>query len=510
MSSDFRILVVLPNNLGDVLMATPALEGRKKKYPRSHLTFLVEEGFEGSLVNNPFIDRIFLFDRKTIRNLLLKDNWKNALNILKETLGELNTHPFDLIINLSQHQYTSYLVSLVHAEVKYGQYFLSEGNHAIKDSWTQYLYTIPFARRFNSLHAVDIYRRIAQAMSHHGGYTISLSTKEKEKAQKYLTGIGIDLSSEKIIVMQPGAALASKRWPERHFIALGQLLAQSGWQIIISGAISETELALRVQRGIGKNCFSTAGDTDFRQAIANLSFAKGCITGDTALMHAAAALNVKTYSLFGATNPVETGPYGDGHFIFSGDCSQKPCFLNQCDTMECMNNINPETVFSCIQGCTLPLFNECTTYRTSLKKNEDYFFEPVNSNGFLYYSTEGASLTKRAFGEKVNLGTAQNDELTKCSLDSQKTVNIITEMEHLLSEYLNTKNKLLIKTFEKKKKDLLELPGIAQFWTALLNIRLNSIPLLNLIDGINMSIQACRTTKEQINFALSSTDNPMS
>ena len=49
MSKPHKILVILPNNLGDIIMTTPALEGLKSKYPDSEITFFEEEGFEGGI-----------------------------------------------------------------------------------------------------------------------------------------------------------------------------------------------------------------------------------------------------------------------------------------------------------------------------------------------------------------------------------------------------------------------------------------------------------------------------
>ena len=86
---------------------------------------------------------------------------------------------FDKIINLCQIPYISHLMPLLNAHSVVGQQMLPEGNHAIEDLWSLYLYAIPFARRYNSFHAVDLYRRIAD-VSHHEGYHINLTDEEKE------------------------------------------------------------------------------------------------------------------------------------------------------------------------------------------------------------------------------------------------------------------------------------------------------------------------------------------
>ena len=56
--------------------------------------------------------------------------------------------------------------------------------------------------------------------------------------------------------------------------------------------------------------------------------------------------------------------------------------------------------------------------------------------------------------------------------------------------------------FEQIRHEAARIGGIAEFWSALLNIRLNSVPLLDPVAGIDGSISACRDTREQIAAAL--------
>jgi len=62
-----KILVMLPNNLGDVIMATPVLEGLRSKYPECRCAYFVEEGFEVGIENNPHCDEIIKFPRKKLK-----------------------------------------------------------------------------------------------------------------------------------------------------------------------------------------------------------------------------------------------------------------------------------------------------------------------------------------------------------------------------------------------------------------------------------------------------------
>lgn len=503
MSEPFKILVILPNNLGDIIMATPVLEGLKAKYPDSYITFFAEEGFEGGVVNNPHIDNIFLFKRKAIRDSFLKEQWEAGSREFIGIIEQLKNSQYDLLINLSQHSYTSNLVPLINAKKVIGCRFLQEGNDSLEGEWTHYLYAIPFARRYNLLHVADVYRRIAGVNFHHGGYTIRITDSEKEEARRYLQEIGVDIKSKRIIAFQPGAAFAAKRWPVEHYVRLGQMLTQKGWQIIISGAPPEKESALNIQKEIGKNSYNTAGDTNFRQAIVNLCFTRGCVTGDTALMHAASALNVKTYAFFGTTSPLETGPYGDGHYIFTGKCVEKPCFCDTCKSMLCMKSILPETVFSCIENGTIPAQPKCDIYKTSTKENDDYTLIPAFSDVTSYYNTTGALLTKKVFEDKPFSEDYLQEDLEICKEESQKFIEIVTGMEQKLHSFLKIKDIKLVRDFERSKDDLSTLSGIGSFWSALLNLKLNSVPMLDPIEGARISASVCSETIKQVQKAIS-------
>jgi heptosyltransferase-1 len=348
-----KTLVILPNNLGDVIMALPVLEGLKKKDPDTHLTFFVEEGFEAGLVNSLFCDRIFRFNRKAIRDHALNADWRRATVFLKETVQVLADERIDKVINLSQHPYTSYLTTLLACANSVGRHYLRDGNHALGDPWSQYLYAIPFARACNGLHATDVYCRIAGVVSPPSRTVIHLDDDEQSRAQAFLAANGLRPGAEPIMVLQPGAAYGAKRWPLEHFAVLGSKLALDGSRIIVTGAPAEQELALALGARIGNRALVTAGKVTFRETMAFLPFVSGCVTGDTAIMHAAAGLDLKVYALFGPTNPVETGPYGEGHHVFFGRCAKRPCFCMDCKNTFCMKSIGPDLVYSTIKGATV-------------------------------------------------------------------------------------------------------------------------------------------------------------
>ncbi|MCU0610092.1 MAG: hypothetical protein MUF22_10045 [Chitinispirillaceae bacterium] len=496
-----KILVMLPNNLGDVLMACPVVEALKNKYPDSHITFFVEEGFEGGLENSRFCDRIFRFNRKAIRNAARTRDWQKALDALRETVASLGG--FDRVINLSQHPYVAFVVSLLSCKDTVGQEFLRAGNHAVNDKWSQYLYAIPFARRYNRLHATDIYRKIAGAglANQRSCEPVTFLDEERAAAEKFLTdqgrsAIGWD-HTKPIMILQPGAAIASKRWPIEHFIALGKLLVGDGYRIVVTGAPAEVDLAKALAAQLKTATIVTAGLISFRQTIAILPSVQGCVTGDTAIMHAAALLGRRVYALFGSTSPVETGPYGEGHCVFAGRCTNRPCFCAECKTHLCMRSILPEDVHAVIQGLSYANAH-CDIYRTSFDTSGLFTCKPVLQKGVPYYDTDGAEISRRIVEpEYIPQVTEKSLDLIR---ESDRFCEALDSLSTDLLEYAQQHDPAAIRRYEEARKNL-SGEDINGFWSAMLNLRLNSVPLIDAEAAVRKSIEICMTTKSDIKDA---------
>jgi ADP-heptose:LPS heptosyltransferase len=495
-----KILIILPNNLGDVIMALPVLAGLKAEDTPCHITFFVEEGFEGGLVNIEFCDRIFLFPRKSIRDLTRSSDWQDGIKKLSDLISELKAEQFSLVLNLSQHSYTHYIASILDSSEIRGRQYLRTGNQAVLDNWSQYLYAIPFSRQINMLHASDVYKRIAGVRGCVSKKLIRIGKDEREKAMNYLQNAGFS-SQSRIAVFQPGAAVGAKRWEPKNFVELGKMLIDDGYKLLVTGAPAERETAESIMRQLGQSCHSSAGKVSFRETIALVDLCEVCVTGDTALMHAASALGKRVYALFGPTNPVETGPYGDGHIIFSGLCSSRPCFCFNCTAKTCMESITPRSIYSGING----RFNEikgCDVYRTSIDQNGTYRLLPLLPESVPYFDPKGADLVRRCFesSDSIPLEDVLTDEYLN---QAEEFCASVEEIERALDCFLRDKRIEHIRRYDEFRQAMNNSTGIKAFWNAILNIRLNNIAILNAKDSIMECRRACMLTRLQISSALS-------
>lgn len=497
-----KVLVVLPNNLGDVIMATPVLEGLKARHPSCETHFLVEQGFEDGMRGNPFCDRVRSFDRRWIKDTLCGENWRAGVGVLDGFLREVDAEAFDCVLNLSQQKHVALMATVIGSRLRRGRRFRDAGNHAIADPWSQYLYAVAFARRFNRLHAVDIYRRIASVKDHRGTYTIGLTNHERDEAARFLAARGIVAGCDPVAVLQPGAAYAAKRWPPSHFVELGRLLAARGWKMVITGAGAEAKRAHSIGSALGSACTVSAGSTTFRQSMAIVSHARCCVTGDTALMHAAAALEVGTVALFGPTSPVETGPWGDGHTVLSAPCPERPCFRRECSSMRCMNGVSPNDVFRMVVGEDEGTA-KCEVYRTALRPDGDYRLLPRDGCRDSYTSCAGSAMTlavlERTPADREGVDTGEMETLVAETKDFAAEASA---MAGEIDAFLRTGDAARIRAYERRKSGLDRFTRVGAFWSALLNVRLNGLPLLDPVEGAVRSARACRHTAEQLRSML--------
>jgi ADP-heptose:LPS heptosyltransferase len=114
----------------------------------------------------------------------------------------------------------------------------------------------------------------------------------------------------RVVVVHPGAASGSRRWPWRRFGQVAAALAGRNWPIVVTGSNEERELCGRV-------CAAAWGTRDLSgrldlPGLADLvAHAALVVCGDTGVAHLATAYRTPSVLLFGPTPPWRWGPAVD-------------------------------------------------------------------------------------------------------------------------------------------------------------------------------------------------------
>jgi heptosyltransferase II len=147
--------------------------------------------------------------------------------------------------------------------------------------------------------------------------------------------------------LNPGAAYGTaKRWIPERFSAVGDMLARrQGARVVILGSAAERPLGEAIAAGMRQPALVLCGQTSLPDLVGVLARLRLLITGDSGPMHLAAALGTRLVALFGPTNWRETSPVGAHARVLREDVECAPCMLRECPIdHRCMRRIGIDRV----------------------------------------------------------------------------------------------------------------------------------------------------------------------
>ena len=166
-------------------------------------------------------------------------------------------------------------------------------------------------------HAVTRYLEVLQR---HGIDTtdahphLQLTEAEQTMAHCFLTEAGI--TSERLLIgMHPGGNWEYKLWSAKNYALVANALckAQNAAILLFAGP-NERELQKQVSELMDVPPILVKTD-NLRHLAALISVCDVYIGNDTGPMHIAAAVDTPVVALFGSTNHIRSGPYGEKHSV---------------------------------------------------------------------------------------------------------------------------------------------------------------------------------------------------
>lgn len=316
-----KILLVLHGSIGDVTRALPLAGLLRRGFPHATLAWSVEPAAAPLLEGNPFINEIIVFDHRHW--------WKTFAPFL----ATIHANKFDLILDLQRHLKSGIISWASGAPVRLGFHRADskEGNWFFNNRYIE-AYGDEIPKLDHYLKFVE-YLGISAAPL---GWSFNLSAAERAGAAKYLDRVKGGYAG-----LFVGSRWQSKQWfPKQIADCAKSLQRDFALNVVLLGGSEDRELARRTMAGEGR-IIDLVGRTSLREAIAIIEGAKVAVGPDTGLMHIAAALGTPVISLWGATEPRRTGPYGFGDLAIRGEAPCSPCYRKTCPIGRvCMQSIS--------------------------------------------------------------------------------------------------------------------------------------------------------------------------
>jgi lipopolysaccharide heptosyltransferase II len=323
-----RFLIISTTGIGDTLWGTPSIHALRETFPECYISVLTNPvGFE-ILKENPDINNLYIFKRG------LAGYFK-----LPGLLKQLKKKNIDTAF-------------IFHASdrILWPICFFSGAAEIIgfkgQNKGLDFILTRTVNLQ-NNIHGIESRLRLVEeikAATSKRAISFYLTDKEREKAERFLQGKGINKHSL-LIGLHPGAQKPFKCWPAKRFIEAGNILVKSfGCKVIVTGDSNEKAIADDIASKI-KDAVSTAGKLSLRETAAVIERMSLFISNDTGPMHISFALRTPTVALFSPTDPKLCGPYhAEGVGIIKKLKTCDPCIAKKCNKPTCMEQITVEEV----------------------------------------------------------------------------------------------------------------------------------------------------------------------
>ncbi|HJR60467.1 MAG TPA: lipopolysaccharide heptosyltransferase II [Vicinamibacterales bacterium] len=180
---------------------------------------------------------------------------------------------------------------------------------------------------------------------------IRLTDATRERARRLLADAGIAAGST-IVGFAPGAAYGhAKRWPpDRVAQVVTRVTRERGARCVLVGVSGDREAGRAIESTVPPDVHvvNLIGRTDLRLLMGVLEACRVFVSNDSGAMHLAAAVGVPVTAIFGPTNERATAPIGD-HDVILHQVFCRPCMLRECPIdHRCMKRIGVDEVSSAV------------------------------------------------------------------------------------------------------------------------------------------------------------------
>lgn len=313
MSAPAKILIVKPSALGDVIQALPVATGLKRHWPQARIDWVINDAYQDLLAGHPAIDRLVLYPRRRWRSpLCLPEVWRRARALREEH--------YDLVIDLQGLLRSGLMTAATRSPRRIG---LKSAREGARYFYTELVDDYPLAAAERYLCCLEQLGIVPQRYDFQLNPTAPLPESLQSRAGSY-------------IVLHPYSRWSTKLWPWRYYQELINRLPQHHFVMIGEGPWFPID---------GDNLTDLRGQLNLSGLMTVLHRSQAVLSTDSGPAHLAAALDVSTLVLFGATDWHRTKPAGRRvkvltHDVFCAPCLKRSCYRDV--PMECLTEISPE------------------------------------------------------------------------------------------------------------------------------------------------------------------------
>lgn len=349
-----RIGIVIPNWIGDAVMATPALRALREAHGTdAMLVGVMKPLIADVLAGTDWLDENVLYDRRS-RNPQFK---------MRSVADRLRKLRLDQILLLTNSFSSGLLAWRSEARqrigsARYGRSLL------LTDA-------LPLARANGKVvpySPVSHYLQIAEHsffLSPRGErgqcsdlprqVELGLTSTDRENVDRVWRQFGFDSGGPVVVFNNGGGYGAAKRWPTEHFVALARRVVDrtDASVLMVCGPAERADAAEFERQADHPRIRSLANvDPDIGLTKACVQRSAAVVSTDSGVRHFAAGFGKPSVALFGPMNPAASENYHATETRLQLELACSPCGKRVCPLghHQCMRDLSVTTVFDALTG----------------------------------------------------------------------------------------------------------------------------------------------------------------
>lgn len=330
------VLAVRLDNLGDVLVTTPAMHAIKRSLPRATLTLLASPVGAQAGRLNPDIDDVLEYQAPWMDpwHKLPQDSQRE-----RRIIDTLRAGEFDAAVIFSSFRQSplpaALLCYMAGIPLRLAAPLDGPGS----------LLTTRHRHPERMMHEVERGLDLVAAV---GMETEEVDLVLRVPREAARGAAALHPGGEgPLVVLHPGCSMPARTYPWQMFADAADLLIERlQARVVLTGAADEVDLVERIRQRMRHPSLSVAGAVSFDTLCGLIQSADLVLTNNTGPMHIAAAVKTPVVVLFALTNPPEQwGPWKVPHRQLFHDVPCRICYSRVCPyDHQCLRLVEPDIV----------------------------------------------------------------------------------------------------------------------------------------------------------------------